>query len=209
MWYVILRMTLSLIWSSGYYLLLNSGIMITQFSRESRLFFLGVLTIFVILGVMLHSPIPQAISYHRFADTRTFLGISNFANVISNFPFVIVGIIGLYLIKKSTASRKINITYFCMFIGVLLTGIGSAYYHNNPNNDTLVFDRLPMTLVFMSLLSATLAERIDLEMGFVMLFPLLIIGIAGVMWWHITELKGDGDLRAYIMVQYYWKTHVN
>jgi uncharacterized membrane protein YidH (DUF202 family) len=158
---------------------------------------------------MLHSPIPQAISYHRFADTRTFLGISNFANVISNFPFVIVGIIGLYLIKKSTASRKINITYFCMFIGVLLTGIGSAYYHNNPNNDTLVFDRLPMTLVFMSLLSATLAERIDLEMGFVMLFPLLIIGIAGVMWWHITELKGDGDLRAYIMVQYYWKTHVN
>ena len=174
-----------------------------QFSRESRLFILGVLTILVILGVMLHRPIPQSISYHRFADTRTFLGISNFANVISNLPFVIVGIIGLYLIKRSNASLKINIMYFCMFIGVLLTGIGSAYYHYRPDNNTLVFDRLPMTLVFMSLLSATLAERIDLKMGFVMLFPLLIIGMVGVAWWHITELKGDGDLRPYILVQYY------
>jgi len=60
-----------------------------------------------------------------------------------------------------------------------------------------------MTLVFMTLLSATLAEKIDLKIGFVLLFPLLIIGMAGVMWWHITELKGEGDLRPYILVQYY------
>lgn len=151
----------------------------------------------------MHPPIPQAISYHRFADGRTILGISNFANVISNFPFLIIGMIGLYSIKRSTASRKINIIYICMFVGVLLTGIGSAYYHYRPDNNSLVFDRLPMTLVFMSLLSATLAERIDLKMGSVMLFPLLIIGIGGVMWWHITELRGEGDLRAYVLVQFY------
>jgi len=174
-----------------------------RFNKKYRIVALCVLTIVAIASVMMLRPIPQAVIYHNFADRRSFFGIPNFLNVTSNFPFVIIGMIGLHLIKKSTASRKVNIIYFFMFIGVLLTGIGSAYYHNNPNNDTLVFDRLPLTLVFMSLLSATLAEKIDLKMGFAMLFPLLIIGIAGVLWWHITELKGEGDLRPYILVQYY------
>jgi len=155
-----------------------------RFNKKYRIVALCVLTIVAIASVMMLRPIPQAVIYHNFADRRSFFGIPNFLNVTSNFPFVIIGMIGLHLIKKSTASRKVNIIYFFMFIGVLLTGIGSAYYHNNPNNDTL-------------------AEKIDLKMGFAMLFPLLIIGIAGVLWWHITELKGEGDLRPYILVQYY------
>src|SRR5262249_21708612 len=40
-------------------------------------------------------PIPQAMSYHAFADDRTLLGVPNFWNVVSNLPFLIVGFLGL------------------------------------------------------------------------------------------------------------------
>jgi hypothetical protein len=174
-----------------------------QFNRKYRIRLLGVLTFLAVAIVMMGGPIRQSIFYHNFADSRSFWGIPNFANVISNLPFVIIGLIGLSFVRRSTASHAVNIIYTCMFIGVLLTGLGSAYYHYRPDNNSLVFDRLPMTIVFMSLLSATLAEAIDPKIGRVLLFPLLIIGITGVGWWHYTEQNGNGDLRAYVLVQYY------
>jgi Ceramidase len=152
---------------------------------------------------MLLRPIPQVISYHNFADKRSFFGIPNFLNVISNFPFIIVGIIGLSFVKQSKASRDTKIMYGFLFFGIFLTGLGSAYYHYCPNNNSLVFDRLPMTIVFMALLSATLADGINPKLGMAMLFPLIFFGICSVAWWHYTELHGAGDLRAYILAQFY------
>jgi hypothetical protein len=85
----------------------------------------------------------------------------------------------------------------------LLTGMGSAWYHVAPDNNTLVFDRIPMTIVFMSLLSATLSEFVNLKLGGMLLGPLVLIGVVSVLWWHYTESGGTGDLRLYVLVQYY------
>ena len=35
-----------------------------------------------------------------------------------------------------------------LFLGILLTGFGSAYYHLEPNDQTLFWDRLPMAISF-------------------------------------------------------------
>jgi hypothetical protein len=174
-----------------------------DFSRKYRLLLFCVLTILAIFGVMIIGPIPQAISSHNFADKRSFLGIPNFLNVISNLPFTVIGIIGLSFVKQSMASRDTKIIYAFLFLGVFLTGLGSAYYHYCPNNNSLVLDRLPMTIVFMALLSATSAEEIDPKLGIIMLFPLIFLGISSVAWWQYTELHGAGDLRLYILVQFY------
>jgi hypothetical protein len=104
---------------------------------------------------------------------------------------------------KANVSPAIRATYALLFIGVLLTGLGSAYYHWNPNNDTLVWDRIPMTIVFMSLLAATVAELISRPAGIRLLVPLVAIGVGSVLWWHYTEMQGHGDLRLYFWVQYY------
>lgn len=93
--------------------------------------------------------------------------------------------------------------YGVLFAGILLTGLGSAYYHYNPNNDSLIYDRIPMTIVFMSLLSATIAELIDTRLGTRLLSLLVAIGVSSVLWWHYTESLGRGDLRLYGLVQYY------
>ena len=172
-------------------------------SKQRRLIFLASLTVLCICGAFFIKPIPQSLAYHHFADGREFWGIPNFANVISNLPFLLTGIIGLMLLPKVKASKSILVTYACLFVGILLTGFGSAYYHYSPDNNTLVYDRIPMTIVFMALLAATIGETISSKWVFVLLFPLVIIGIGSVLWWHFTELQGHGDLRLYGLVQFY------
>lgn len=168
-----------------------------------RLYLLGLMTVLAVAGVYAIPHIPQSVTYHNFCDTRTLAGIRNFANVISNLPFVIVGLIGLLSVKRSVAPRNIAVIYISLFAGIILTGFGSAYYHGYPDNNTLVFDRLPMTIVFMSLLAAVAGESIDTRIGALTLAPLLLTGIASVLWWHYTERAGAGDLRLYVLVQYY------
>src|SRR6185312_12923546 len=125
-------------------------------SSKQKIFLLLTLTGVAILGTFLIPPVAQPLSYHHFADTRTISGIPNFFNVLTNFPFLITGAIGLFTVAKSSVRPEIRATYALLFAGVLITAFGSAYYHWRPSNDTLVWDRIPMTIVFMSLLSATI-----------------------------------------------------
>jgi hypothetical protein len=60
-----------------------------------------------------------------------------------------------------------------------------------------------MTIVFMSLVTAMITERISVSLGFWLWAPLLVIGIASVMQWHLSETRGAGDLRFYGAVQAY------
>ena len=108
-------------------------------------------------------PIPQPASYHQFADQRAWLGIPNFGNVISNVAFAVVGIFGIVFIQRN-ASRifldpRERWPYYGVFIGLLLTAFGSGFYHLVPNNAHLVWDRLPMTIVFGSMVAALIVER--------------------------------------------------
>ena len=73
---------------------------------------------------------------------------------ISNLPFVVVGAIALWQFGRDRAS-------FVLFLGIFLTGFGSAYYHWNPKNDTLFWDRLPMALTFMAILAVAVEERLS------------------------------------------------
>jgi hypothetical protein len=152
-------------------------------------------------------PIPQPLEYHQFADRRAFFSEPNFFDVVSNVPFAIVGISGLAVVFRrrddgifvSPWERR---AYAVLFIGVTLTAFGSAYYHLSPDNDRLVWDRLPMAIGFMGLLTAIIAERVSVRAARVLLVPLLVVGCASVVYWHWTELHGAGDLRLYVLVQF-------
>lgn len=160
-------------------------------------------TALVIVVTYRLAPIAQEAAYHNFADQRHLFGIPNCWNVLTNLPFLLIGMTGLSSLKKSTGDKSINRIYAFLFIGILLTGLGSGYYHYQPENHRLVFDRIPMTIAFMSLLSATIAESIDGRTGSLLLVPLLIIGIGSVLYWIYTEDRGAGDLRLYGLVQFY------
>jgi len=161
---------------------------------------LAALALFLLSG-----PIAQPLSYHDFADSRTLLGVDNFSDVISNLFFVVVGAWGLI---AGGANRLVHDNYpgypvyGIFFAGVLLTGLGSAWYHLNPNNVTLVWDRLPMTIGFMALTTGLLSEFLGGELQKRLLYPLLLAGLASVIYWHIGEQAGRGDLRPYLLVQF-------
>ena len=150
-------------------------------------------------------PIAQVATYHNFADHRNFLGVANFLDVCSNLPFLFVGLWGLFVaFNRRTTYRTVGERwlYAVFFIGVALTFAGSSYYHLHPDNARLVWDRLPMTLGFMGILSAVLAERVSLKAGIRSLPLLVFAGIASVIHWHVTEISGHGDLRPYSLVQF-------
>ena len=158
----------------------------------------------ILIGLLFLLPvISQDKQYHSFADTITLLGISNVMNVLSNIPFVIIGSIGLIISVKDSSSYFPKMAMICFFIAVVFTGFGSAYYHIEPNNTTLVWDRIPMTITFMSLLAMIISLHINKRWGKLLLFPLLGLGIISVLYWFITEQDGRGDLRPYIFVQFY------
>lgn len=177
-------------------------------SRKASLLLLLALTVLVALTALLFPPIPQPQSYHLFADQRSLLGIPHFADVISNFPFAMVGIWGLMFLFRRHATPQFvdpseRLPYLFVFIGVFLTAFGSSYYHWFPSNATLVWDRLPMTIAFMSMVAAVITERISLRLGLSLLPILLLVGLSSVLQWYLSEARGEGDLRFYAAVQVY------
>jgi Ceramidase len=150
-------------------------------------------------------PIPQPQIYYNFSDKNNYFGINNFWNVISNIPFLVVGLMGLFLDRnKKLIHENYSTTpiYSILFFGVFLTSVGSSWFHLNPNNETLVWDRLPMTIGFMALTVGLLSEYLKRELQKQLLYPLLLVGLVSVVYWHITEQAGRGDLRLYVLVQF-------
>jgi hypothetical protein len=172
----------------------------------SRPALLMIVALLVAGGVFaFHGPIAQWPSYHAFADDRTFLGVPNAQNVLSNIGFLIAGAWGaLFLLSRQGkfVTGMLLAAYLVFFLGVLFTAFGSAYYHLQPDNQTLVWDRLPMTVMFMGFFAAVIGEVINPRAARALLLPLLAAGLASVLWWARTESAGAGDLRFYGLVQF-------
>lgn len=169
--------------------------------RESRAtVWIVSLICFVVLMIVTPS-IPQSQEYHDFADQRNFFGVPNTLNVISNFPFLIIGVIGLILCLRGNyfdLSLQGEVWSWAVFyVGVAATAFGSAYYHLKPDDARLVWDRLPMTIAFTSIMSVFIIERWDERAGTISLFPLLMIGIISIAYWRYFD-----DLRPYALVQF-------
>ncbi len=165
-----------------------------------RVWFFAVVALGGIVTACVLPPLRQPQSYHHFADGRTLAGIPNCLNVISNAGFLIVGALGLRFLATPGhfIERRERLPYAVFFAGVFCTCFGSAYYHWQPRDATLVWDRLPMTLAFMSLLAATLVERLSVSAGMRLLWPLVAAGAGTVWWWQWT-----GNLWPYMGAQYF------
>jgi hypothetical protein len=147
-------------------------------------------------------PIPQPLSYHDFADARRLLDIPNALNVLSNLPFIVVGFFGLAFIlyRGSGLERAQRWAYAILFAGLLLTGIGSGYYHLFPDNQRLVADRLPMTITMAGFITVLLCDRFSPRSLWISPL-LLVLGMGSVVQWAMSEHQGHGDLRWYLLYQ--------
>jgi hypothetical protein len=176
--------------------------------RRMRLGLIVAVSLLCVTILCFLPPIPLGPGYHDFTDKRIFLQLPNYLDVLSNIPFLIVGLWGLlWLLRRSSKPSFVmqpeRIPYFVFFAGVALTGAGSFWYHIAPGNSRLPWDLLPMTLSFMSMLASIIMERISVKAGLRLLLPLLVLGIASVAYWYLTERQGHGDYRFYLFVQFF------
>ncbi|EPS65399.1 hypothetical protein M569_09379, partial [Genlisea aurea] len=160
----------------------------------------AAIVIFIVLMIVTPA-IPQSQEYHDFSDHREFFGIPNALNVISNFPFFVIGLIGILLtlyknyFNLSLPGERWGWSVF--FLGVTAVAFGSSYYHLKPNDDRLVWDRLPMTVAFTSIVAIFIIERVDSHKGTWSIIPLLSVGVISILYWRYFD-----DLRPYALVQF-------
>ena len=166
------------------------------------------MTIAILIAVVLLPPLPEPQIFRGLADNRTLLSIPNFLNVVSNLPFLLVGVWALYFLSCTSANGKVfadrreRWPYFICFFAVILTCFGSAYYHLETDSARLFWDRLPMAIAFMALFSAVIVERIGIRPGLRLLMPLIAIGLASVLYWRWSLLYATENLLPYAVVQY-------
>ncbi len=170
-----------------------------------KIYTLYLTVLFSLLLVLNLPAIAQDPAYHLFADQRQILEIQNFWNVVSNLPFILVSFIVMRdWLQKAPLNypHQISNSYLIFFLAVGGIGIGSSYYHLNPVNETLFWDRLPMSIAFMAFFVIIIAEFISLQMARKLLYPLIFTGIFSVAYWYLAEQFGHGDLRLYALVQF-------
>ena len=159
-----------------------------------------VLVVLVALAPLLFlgaAPILQPAAYHELADQRSLLGIGHFWNVVSNLPFLVVGLMGLDLLRRRPEEAAAG--WAALFCGNVLVAFGSAWYHSNPNDATLIWDRLPIGIAFMGFFTALLVEHLEgaaREFAKWLLAPLIVLSAAAIWWW-----QASGDLSLWVWVQ--------
>ena len=165
------------------------------------------MAVFAIAALVLYllGPIAQDLAYHRFSDCRPFFGIPHFMDVVSNIPFLVVGFMGIRVARKTYRKKPMALFLmtFVLFVGVFFTGLGSAVYHYAPNNFSLIFDRLPMTLVFTAFFATIIYDYVDRRVGAWVFYILLVLGVYSILYWYYTEIIGVGDLRLYAFIQFF------
>jgi len=164
--------------------------------RGERVTLLAVLALLLLWTLL--PAIRQPSEYHAFADQRSLLGIPNAADVLSSVAFVAVGLLGLLRLHGRTrpAFPVPQASLDAFFLGLLLTGVGSVYYHLHPTDATLVWDRLPLSIALAGVSGAAFTMRISRRAGLAILLAMLVLGPASVLSWAVT-----GDVSLYFLVQ--------
>lgn len=179
----------------------------TQHQIRQFLFW-NIWTVLLILSFVLQSKglLITPHDYHHFVDNRSALGIHNLMDVLSNLPFALVGILMLHTYKKENKKRhNICLSLLIISLGTLLVGFGSAYYHWNPTDNTLFWDRLPMAIVFSGIMTYSIQKLYLLppeinvqqfEIGY------LLLSLSSVLIWYLGTLFNHNWLALYVFIQF-------
>jgi hypothetical protein len=162
------------------------------------------LTVALCALLLAHGPIAQLPDYHRFADQSVLLGVPHGADVLSNLGFAAVaawGLLRLWPMRGVAAFDAGRQGYRLFLAALLLTALGSAFYHLAPDNARLVWDRLPIALACAGLLAGVRAECRAKPGSGAATAALALFAVAGVAWWVVTDRNGAGDLRPYLLLQ--------
>lgn len=157
-----------------------------------------LLTILILLaisiGMLIHGPIAQLDGYHSFADKLVHFGIINCGDVVSNAGFALVALWGM--LRLWPERQQLNLGFTLFVIAIFLTALGSGYYHWSPNDERLVWDRIPISLACAGLLAGVWQDFSPQKNQWILAALLALFAVGGVIYWHFSA-----DLRLYLGLQ--------
>ena len=134
------------------------------------------------------------------SDQRGWQGLPCALDVLSNLPFAVAGVWGLVWLRRPGALRlcpATRATAALFFGGLVLTAVGSGWYHWQPDDAGLLWDRLGMAAAFAGLLGLAVVGRISPRAGVATALGLLVAGPTAVLVWAHT-----GNLLPWAVVQF-------
>jgi hypothetical protein len=158
----------------------------------------SVLALILLAGAFALPKIPQAQSYHNFADQAEYWGIPHASNVLSNLAFLLVGLYGVFKRPRYSHGRDVLLGLVTFWVGIFLITLGSSYYHWAPSDDTLLWDRLPMSMAFMGVSYSLIAAQGRLKLYVIPYLFMEALGVSSTLYAHLA-----GDLSFYAMCQAY------
>jgi hypothetical protein len=129
-------------------------------------------------------PLSQPASYHHFADERSLGMLPNASDVLSNLVILAAGLVNSGWVIRHAPHPPLQ--FPAMLVagpGLVLTAFGSAYYHAAPSDATLVWDRLPMTIVFAGILAMLWSSVTRQRVGWVQMLILVAVSLGTVGYW--------------------------
>ena len=131
--------------------------------------------------------VPQAAHYHDFADQRALWGLHNALDVLSNLPFALIGALGLWrgVLQAPVAVRASGARPWLALVsgGLLLTAVGSSYYHLAPDDWRVFWDRMGMVPVFAGVLALALQSVLSQRAAVVTALLVLVMGPVSLWMW--------------------------
>lgn len=174
-----------------------------HFDRKKHVFMgLTLFVVFLSALVWQFLPAQDPPAYFDFADQRIWFGIPNAQDVVSNLGFLFVGLYAIWQIRLHRLGAQLSVEHrrliLTLAIGSVLTFWGSSYFHWEPNTSRLFWDRLPLSIVFSSLIALLVVDRVDPQWGIKTAWILIPAGVFTVIGWSTEVIS----LRPYIILQF-------
>jgi hypothetical protein len=155
----------------------------------------GVLGLFAL--ALLGPAVAQHAHYHVFADQHLRWGVPNSIDVLSNLPFALIALAGAWRLRsvgaQLPAGERTMAWLSCA--GLLLTAVGSSWYHLQPDDAGLLVDRTAMSVAFAGLLGLA-ACRVSQRAGIALGLLVLVAAPAAAQ-----SFAATGNLLPWVVVQ--------
>ena len=149
----------------------------------------------IVLVLLATGHINQLAHYHDFADQTRWLLLPNGKDVWSNVGLILIGLWACYGLKRVHIPFTGRISACVLVSAIVLTGLGSSYYHLQPNDFSLIWDRLPISLICAGLLGMVFQYTHQRSDG-VVLSSAVVFAVLGVWYcqWRFAPVFGHAGV---------------
>lgn len=144
----------------------------------------------MLLLALIGPAVAQPPHYHDFADQRVWCRVPHAMDVLSNLPFAAWGLAGLWVLARAARLHALNSVPAWLaglfFAGLIATAGVSIYYHWQPDDASLLWDRAGMVLAFAGLLGLAGAQVAGRRAGVVLAAAVLVLGLVSVGVWAVS-----------------------